>query len=158
MRSAAEGRPLRLSSRTIDEVFRDHLELRAIGDVERDIERNFAPEVVLLSSYGVFRGHAGVRQSADLLAEHLGEARFGYTRRLVEKDVAFLEWEAWSQEVSVCDGADTFVIRNGLIAIQTIHYTVRHRAATSAQLLGERIASADATAPRVRGATGLSTR
>jgi hypothetical protein len=115
----------------MEEVFKDHLELRAAGDIEGDIRRNYGANVVLLSSYGVFNGHGGVRASAQLLQEHLGNARLRYTTCLVHHDIAFLEWEARSEQATVNDGVDTFVIRGGLIVTQTIHYTVRQAHSSS---------------------------
>ena len=111
--------------RTAEEVFRHHLELRAAGDVERDIERNYAANAVLLSNHGVFKGHEGVRRSAQLLAEHLRGAEFRYTTVLVHEDIAFLEWTASSDQLTVPDGVDTFAIRDGVIVTQTIQYTVQ---------------------------------
>lgn len=51
--------------RTTDEVLNDHLRLRLEGDLEDDMARNYAADVVLLTGCGVFRGHDGVRASAD---------------------------------------------------------------------------------------------
>ena len=50
-----------------------------------------------------------------------------FLTRLVDGDHAFLEWEAQADEVTIDDGADSFVIQDGLIRAQTIHHTVRHR-------------------------------
>lgn len=38
--------------------------------------------------------------------------------------MAFLEWSAMSPHAKVTDGADSYLIRNGRIIVQTIHYTV----------------------------------
>ena len=113
------------TSRSTEEVFRSHLELRSAGDVERDIQRNYAPDVVICSSYGVFHGHDGVRQCARRLKEHIGDAHVTYRTCLVHDEIAFLEWIAQSQTVLVEDGVDTFLIRNGRIVRKTVHYTPR---------------------------------
>jgi hypothetical protein len=47
-----------------------------------------------------------------------------YKNRLIEGRVAFLEWTSESEHACVRDGADSFVIENGWIVAQTIHYTV----------------------------------
>lgn len=39
-------------------------------------------------------------------------------------EVGFLEWTAEADGGRVDDGADSYVIRNGRIVAQTIHYTV----------------------------------
>lgn len=81
--------------------------------------------MVLLTGYGVHKGHEGVRRLAKLLEEQLPGAHFQYRTVQVEEDIAFLEWSAQADNgASVEDGADSFVIRNGQIVAQTIHYTV----------------------------------
>lgn len=118
-----------MDARSTREVFEDHLELADRGEVEADIARNFAPDCVLLTGYGVFRGHAGVRDAAALLARQLPEGRFVYRTRLCEDDVAFLEWTGDSAPSRIPDGADSFVIRDGRIQTMTIHYTVESKTA-----------------------------
>jgi hypothetical protein len=66
----------------------------------------------------------GVRRLAQILQEQLPEAGFEYRTRLVEGEVAFLEWSARSDRAKVEDGADSFLIRDGRIVVQTIHYTL----------------------------------
>lgn len=111
-------------TRSTREVFDDHLHLALGGEVETDIRRNFSPKCVLLCSDGLFRGHDGIRQAAALLSRHLPGARFIYRTRMVEGDLAFLEWRGESAHAVVRDGADSFVIRNGFIVGMTAHYTV----------------------------------
>lgn len=110
--------------RDAKDVVESHLRLRREGDVETDIQRNFSPDVVLLTGTGVYRSHDGVRASADELSSYLGEATFEYTNVLIEDQVGFLEWTAKGSRGVVRDGADSFVVEDGLIAYQTIHYTV----------------------------------
>ena len=54
-------------------------------------------------------------------------APYVYTNRLVEGRVAFLEWTAQAEHARVSDGADSFLIEDGWIVAQTIHYTVDER-------------------------------
>ncbi len=96
---------------------------RLEGDVEGDIKANFSPDVIILSSYGVFKGHDGVRQSAARLAEDIGEAEFAYNHTQIEGNYALLEWSAKHTKRPVLDGADSFVVENGKIVLQTIHYS-----------------------------------
>lgn len=113
-----------LRRRSADEVFEDHLRLAGEHRFEEDIERNVAPDCVVLERRGIFRGHAGVRELARLLEEELPDAPYTYTNRMVAGRVAFLEWTAEAEKTRVRDGADSFVIENGWIVAQTIHYTV----------------------------------
>ena len=125
-----------LSTRSAQEVLDDHLNLAenwgGEGSFERilqeDIRRNVAEEIVILINRGTFHGHEGVRQLAYMLGEELPEHRsFEYTYRAVEGRMAFLEWAYEDENVRVRDGADSYLIENGKIVAQTIHYTVEQK-------------------------------
>lgn len=113
------------STRTTRAVFHDHLRKRAEGALELDLATNYADDVVLLTGFGVFRGKHGVRRCAALLSRHVPCAEYTYRTRHISGEVAFLEWTARCPTAEVEDGADSFLIRDGLIVIQTIHYTAR---------------------------------
>jgi hypothetical protein len=124
-----------LGSRTAQEVLDDHLNLAENwGEVgferglEEDLHRNTSEDIVILINRGTFRGHEGVRQLAHMLGEELPEQRsFEYTYRAVEGRMAFLEWAYEDEDVRVRDGADSYLIENGKIVAQTIHYTVEQK-------------------------------
>jgi hypothetical protein len=133
-----------LSSRTAQEVLDDHLNLAedwgtqegaeriAEEDLERafeeDIRRNVSEDIVILINRGTFRGHEGVRQLARMLFEELPERNtFEYTYKAVEERMGFLEWAYEDAYVRVRDGADSYLIENGKIVAQTIHYTVEQK-------------------------------
>ena len=124
-----------LGSRTAQEVLDDHLNLAENwGEVgferglEEDLHRNTSEDIVILINRGTFRGHEGVRQLAHMLGEELPEQRsFEYTYRAVEGRMAFLEWAYEDDNVRVRDGADSYLIENGNIVAQTIHYTVEQK-------------------------------
>ena len=125
-----------LSSRTAQEVLDDHLNLAENwgGEVgferglEEDLRRNTSEDIVILINRGTFRGHEGVRQLALMLGEELPEHRsFEYTYKSVEGRMAFLEWVYEDEDVRVRDGADSYLIENGKIVAQTIHYTVEEK-------------------------------
>lgn len=113
-----------LRARTACEVLDEHLRLSAENRFAEDIERNVSPDCVVLDRRGVFRGHAGVQELARWLGEELPDARFTYHTVLVEGRVGFLEWTADAEGSQVRDGADSYVIEDGWIVAQTIHYTV----------------------------------
>jgi hypothetical protein len=125
-----------LSTRSAQEVLDDHLNLaRNWGDdggykgmLEVDLERNYSKEIVILINRGTFRGYEGVRQLAQMLGEELPEHRsFEYTYTAVEGRMAFLEWAYEDASVRVRDGADSYLIEDGKIVAQTIHYTVEQK-------------------------------
>ncbi len=115
------------TDRSAREVFDDHLREGQHGSVEDDLPRNYAPDVVVLTGRGVYRGHDGIRQLAEILRRELPDATFEYRTTLVAGEMAFLEWGARSDTATVEDGADSFLIRGGHIVAQTIHYTVKPR-------------------------------
>jgi hypothetical protein len=113
-----------LRARSPEEVFDDHLRLAAEHRFDEDITRNVAPNVVILERRGIFHGREGALELARLLEEELPDAPYVYTNRLIAGRVAFLEWTAEAAHTRVRDGADSFVIEDGWIVAQTIHYTV----------------------------------
>jgi uncharacterized protein YgfB (UPF0149 family) len=110
--------------RTAQEVLDDHLNTSLSGDVDDDVERNYAHDVTIVSNWGIEGGHAGVRRMAQLLQSQLPDCSFAYKMRLVEGELGMLEWSATSAAGSVDDGVDSYVIRDGRIQAQTIHYTL----------------------------------
>ena len=116
-----------LRRRSAAEVFEDHLRLAVEHRFSEDIERNVSPDVVIMDRRGIFRGRNGARELARLLEQELPNAPYLYTNRLVEGRVAFLEWTAEAEHARVRDGADSFVIEDGWIVAQTIHYTVEEK-------------------------------
>lgn len=113
-----------LKLRSPSEVFDHHLRMRKEHDLEADIVKNYAEDVVLITSSGVLRGHAGVRVSAEELRRQLPDGEYAYVSRNVEGDVAFLVWNGRSRDREIKNGVDTFVIRNGKIVVQTIYYVI----------------------------------
>lgn len=112
-------------ARPATDVFEDHLQKRLDGDVEGDIRSNYADDVVMLTHRGVFHGHDGVRNCAAELKRSLGGNDFRYDQKLVDGDFAFLVWRGLNGDKYVCNGADSYVIKDGKIIMQSIHYIVK---------------------------------
>jgi len=98
------------------------LQLRKQGNVETDIQRNFAEDIVVMSEFGTFHGHDGVRQSKDLLHKQLPTKNYTYAHSLTDQDIAFERWDGSSQKMQVKNGIDFFLIRDGFIQLQLIYY------------------------------------
>jgi hypothetical protein len=113
-----------LAGRSAREVLDDHLRLAAEGDLDGDLARNVADDVVMLTGRGVFRGHEGVRELARQLMEEVPSGEWVYRLQLVEDRMAFLEWTVESGPTRIPDGADSYLIEDGKIRAQTIHYTL----------------------------------
>ena len=109
--------------RTTTEVIHDHLARRLDNDLEGDISANFHTGIVILSGFGTYRGHDGIRQSADLLNQAVEGGSFTYARTVIDGEYAFLEWTAKAASNVIRDGADSYHVVDGKIVLQTIHYT-----------------------------------
>jgi hypothetical protein len=111
------------SGRSPQEVLDHHLALAREGDLGTDLQRNYHPDIVLLTSFGTYRRHEGVRTLTRRLNELAPDATFDYHDVQVEGDVGFLQWSGRATNGTlVLDGADSYVIREGRIVAQTIHY------------------------------------
>jgi hypothetical protein len=109
-------------ARSTSEVFEDHLRLRMEGDLEADLRRNYWEDVTLLTVNSNGEGHDMLRMSAERLAEQLPNGRYEFLKKQVRGPYALLIWRARSDGVRAVDGADSFLIEDGKIRMQTIHY------------------------------------
>ena len=124
-----------LSRRSAREVLEDHLTIAQRWESEdleqvvaEDLRRNVSEDIVILINRGVFRGHAGVIELAQMLGEELPEHNaFSYTFSAAEGRIAMLEWRYEDATVRVRDGVDSYLIEHGKIVAQTIHYTLEEK-------------------------------
>lgn len=109
--------------RSARQVLDDHLALAMSGDLDSDLARNYDRDVVLLTSFGTYRGHDGVRTLARRMNDLARDASFDYHDVMLDGDVGFLRWSGTGSDgTRLVDGADSYVIRGGRIVAQTIHY------------------------------------
>jgi hypothetical protein len=78
----------------------------------------------MLTCSGIFRGHQGLRHSHQVLERSLPDAKIECFNKLTEGEFAVLEWRAKNHSVEVKEGMDSFIIRDGKIVFQSIHYKV----------------------------------
>src|SRR5215216_1911674 len=103
--------PARMAARrSTRKVFEDHLSLRVKGDVEKDIKRNYAEDVILIINGQVHRGHDAIRRCAQSLNNETGDAEFIYRTKVVEGEIAYLEWAIDCDGVCIDNGVDTFLV------------------------------------------------
>ncbi len=113
-------------SRSTREVVEDHLRLRAAGRLEEDLERNVDPDIAVLTVTGVWRGHDGVREQARALDRWSSAEGYECSDVVCDGDVAYMAWRAHAgSDCEIRHGADSYVVRDGRIVAQTIHYVAR---------------------------------
>lgn len=105
------------------EVFAHHGRALLAGDLD-DLVADYAADAVVRRPGAVHRGRDQVRAFfAGLLAE-LPAARWEAVSTAIDGEVVFHEWTATSARHHVPDGIDTLVVRDGLIRVQTVRYTL----------------------------------
>jgi hypothetical protein len=115
-----------ITTRSAEQVFEDHLRLRVAGKVEEDLRRNYAEDVVLLTIRSNVRGHDAIRMPARRLRNQFPDGRFKLLSKQVNGPYALLIWQGQSSRFNAMDGADSFVIRDGKIQLQSSHYRLGH--------------------------------
>lgn len=118
--------------RSSDEVLQDHIRLRQQGDLEEDLRRNYAEDVLVLSGRRIFHGHDGVRESAALLAEAVDPESYRFRTLVIGDRMGFAEWTARGEDVLIRDGVDSYLVEDGRIKAQTIYYTAVSSALSAA--------------------------
>jgi hypothetical protein len=120
-------------NRSVLDVYWEHILLRFIGDVPRDIQRNYSPNLnlALIGTFDrMLKGHAGIRESARLLNSKLPTTGYGIIDTIVRSDNHWVT-ERWSyhdeQGITVEDGIDSFLIdtKEGKITNKMINYHVQ---------------------------------
>ena len=106
--------------RSTQDVFDHHLACFAAGDLE-GILSDFGEQSVLMTPLGLLRGPSEIRTFFEaVLAEFSAPGtQFTPHQMLVEGDCAFAAWDAETSANKYEGACDTFVIRDGRIAVQT---------------------------------------
>jgi ketosteroid isomerase-like protein len=113
-------------ARTPQEVFTHHAGALAAEDVD-ELVADYADDAVLVTAAAVWRGKDEIRDWCTAALADLAGAEWAVPVQVFEGDVLFIEWTALAEKNRVDDGVDTFVFRDGSIAVQTVHCTVRPR-------------------------------
>jgi uncharacterized protein (TIGR02246 family) len=111
-------------TRTPQEVFAHHAEALGAGDLDGIVE-DYSDDAVFITPARVWHGKEGVREAFVQLLADVPDAAWTLPTQIYDGDVLFLEWTATSAATKVEDGIDTFVFRDGQIAVQTVRYTVQ---------------------------------
>lgn len=106
--------------RTTRDVVENHL--KCFGELDMNgILSDYAPDAVLFTPGGPLRGVDSIRTLFQAMLAEFGKpgAKFKLEHLSVEGECAFIIWTAETAENVYELGTDTFVVRNGRIAIQS---------------------------------------
>ena len=105
---------------TTQEVLDHHLTSFAERDLD-GIMSDYAPDAVLFTPDGLLRGPVAIRPLFVAMLAEFGQpgATFALQRAYVDGDHAFITWTAVTADNVYELGTDTFVVRDGRIAVQS---------------------------------------
>lgn len=118
------GADRRLSARGTREVLEDHVSLREKGRLDEDLERNYHPEVVILTGRRTARGPEGLRELAGLLDDAVDSTSYRFRTLTCDGPMGLSEWTAEGEGGFIREGVDSYLVRDGKIIGQTIHYAL----------------------------------
>jgi catechol 2,3-dioxygenase-like lactoylglutathione lyase family enzyme len=110
------------------DVLDHHLQCFGAGDLEGTLA-DFAADSTLLTPDGAIRGLPGIREFFARVFAEFGQPGTTVTMRqlLVEGDCAFVCWDAETPDHTYEAASDTFLVRDGRIAVQTFSAKVMAR-------------------------------
>lgn len=110
-------------------VLNHHGETFAAGDLDGIME-DYTEDSVLITPDGTLTGLDSIRAAFAGFFEGLfkpGTYEFTMDRAEVVGDVAYIVWHSVNQGAEVTLGTDTFVIKDGKIAVQTFAARIEER-------------------------------
>jgi uncharacterized protein (TIGR02246 family) len=112
-------------ARTREQVYQHHAQALDAGNLD-GIVADYADDAVLITPAGVKRGKDGIREGYRQIFADLPKATWSRRAQIYEGDLMLVEWAAASAG-AFGEGVATFVITDGLIRAQTLHFTIQHR-------------------------------
>ena len=103
------------------DVLDHHLAAFGAGDVD-EILKDYTDDSVLMTPGGTIRGREALREAfVGIFAGLFAPGTYDFTMDAVhvEGEVAYTVWHAACASADVTLGTDTFVVRDGKIAVQT---------------------------------------
>ncbi len=118
-------------------VLEHHLQCFGSGDLE-GILADYTPASVLMTPQGVMRGPSEMRPFFSTVMAEFGQpgTTFAMKTVLVEGDTAFILWDAETPDNRYESANDTFVVRDGRIAVQTFAAKVTPKARDRSSVAG----------------------
>ncbi len=106
------------SSEQTAAVLTHHLESVVAGDLD-EIMSDYAADAVLYTPNGALRGHGQIRPFFAGLPEILPADFWEKFEMILEQSDGEIAYIVWSAGTAAPLGTDTFIIRNGVIVVQT---------------------------------------
>jgi ketosteroid isomerase-like protein len=106
---------------TTEEVLDHHLGAFIAGDVDALLD-DYTDESVIITPDGVARGPSELRAAFERLLSGMfapGTYEIALEARQIDGEVAFVAWHASCADADVEFATDTFLVRDGKIAVQT---------------------------------------
>ncbi|MGH7762801.1 MAG: nuclear transport factor 2 family protein [Candidatus Dormibacteraceae bacterium] len=103
------------------QVFEHHVQALGRGDVEA-ILSDYTEDSVLITADAVLKGRQAIRAGFEGFVAGIfkpGTYEFTMDTVHVEDDVAYAVWHAKCASVDIVLGTDTFLVKDGKIAVQT---------------------------------------
>jgi hypothetical protein len=112
-----------LTFRSTRQVIEDHIRLQIAGQFDEDLRRNYAQDIVLLTESGrEVRGYEAVRNAAWRLYQHGPGSCYEMVALTVNGEYGLLIWKINAPDYVIDGAADSFVVVNGKIRMQSSHY------------------------------------
>lgn len=111
-------------TRTPKEIIDHHAVALADGDVA-GVVSDYAEDARFITPDGVVAGRTALTEAFAGVLEQFPGFTLSVVNLVVDGDMVLLEWTADAKAHDITDGVDTFVIRDGLIQVQTARFTVR---------------------------------
>ena len=108
--------------KSTQDVINHHLEAFGSGSVEGILEECYTDDSVMISSDGVLKGKGQIRTMIDQFIGDFSKpgASFEMGQMIVEGEVAYITWTAETADIRYDLGSETYLIRDGKIAVQTV--------------------------------------
>jgi hypothetical protein len=109
-----------LSNRTPTQVIEQHVALLAAGNIEQAV-CDYTEDAVVILPGQVFTGITEVRAGLEFFAQLFGGAPPVIQTLTAHDNVVLLTFDVIGPQLSIINGGDTYIIKNGKIRYQTVH-------------------------------------
>ena len=106
--------------KTVEQIMLEHTEACLRGNIEEAVS-HYCEDAFVVSQNGVFRGRDEIRKIMVNMAENVVTpgTKHEILHIYSEGNIGYGEWRAENDHIAVLYAVDTFVIRDGKIAVQT---------------------------------------